>query len=150
MDGIAGCIKNIAFRAVLLEKIVIHFPDDFAHYAHSNIKDVLAQLMATSKITEEPYFIRETSYVESMFTPKVHMVKPFKTKAGFYYLQFFKIASDNNPFYTHWYHHLCDLTGPYGHTDLLVHYVVNESLRYVRHYAHSYAVTNSMITSFVL
>ena len=56
--------------------------------------------MPKSKTTEEPDFIRETPYDESMYTLKVHMVKSFKTKAGFYYLQFFKIATDDNPFYT--------------------------------------------------
>ena len=52
------------------------------------------------------------------------MVNSFKTKAGFYYIQFFKIATDDNPFYTHWYRQPGDLTDPCGHMDLPVHYAV--------------------------
>ena len=47
-------------------------------------------------------------------------------KTGFYYLQFFKSATVNNPFYSYCYRRPYDLTDPCGHMDLLVHYAVNE------------------------
>ena len=49
-----------------------------------------------------------------------------RTKAWFYYPQFFKITTDNNPFYTHSHGRTGDLTDPCGHLDLPVHYAVNE------------------------
>ena len=83
--------------------------------------------MATLKTTEEPDFIQETPYVESMSTLKVRIFKSFKTEAGFYYLQFLKIATDKNPLCTHWYCRCGDLTDPYGHMDLLLRYAVSET-----------------------
>ena len=57
MDGIGGYVKNMVFRAVLLEKVVTHSREDFARYADSNIKGVSVLFMPTSDITEEPDFI---------------------------------------------------------------------------------------------
>ena len=99
MDGIGGCVKNIRFRVVLSEKVLIHSTEHFARYADSNIKGVSVLIMPTSEITEKPDFIQETPYVEAMCSLKLYMVKSFKTKAGFYYLQF-KIVTDDNTFYT--------------------------------------------------
>jgi len=45
------------------------------------------------------------------------MIKSFKTKAGFFYMEFYKIASDEKPFYTHWYRRPGDLIDPCGHFD---------------------------------
>ena len=56
MDGIEGLLKNVVFRAVVSEKVVIHSPEAFAHYADSNIKGVSVLFMPTSEITEEPDF----------------------------------------------------------------------------------------------
>ena len=89
MDGIGDCVKNVVFRAVLSEKAVIHSPGDFAHSADSKIKGVSVVFMPKSDTKEEPDFIRETPYIESMCTLKIHLVKSFNTKAGFCYLQFF-------------------------------------------------------------
>ena len=126
MDGVGGCVKNMVFRGVFSEKVVIHTPEDFSRYADGNIKGVSVLFMATSEKTEEPDFIRETTYAESICTLKVHVVK---TKAVHYYLQFFKIDVDDNPFYTHWYRRPGDFTDPCGHTDLPVHYVFNETCK---------------------
>ena len=46
------------------------------------------------------------------------MVNSAKTKAGFPFLEFFKIATDEIPFYTHWYPRPSDLKEPCGHCDL--------------------------------
>ena len=157
----------MVFREVLSEKVVIlHSPEDFPRYADSNMRGVLLLFMPASEITEEADFILETPYVESMCMLKVHMVKSFKKKAGFYYLQFFKIATDDNPFYTHWYCQPGDLTDPCGHMDLPVHYAVNVNvckkrvqvvfkakqilLGHVVHYVHNGTMTNAMITNFVI
>ena len=56
MDGIEGLLKNVVFRAVVSEKVVIHSPEAFARYADSNIKGVSVLFMPTSEITEEPDF----------------------------------------------------------------------------------------------
>ena len=81
----------MVYCAVLLKKVVIHSPEDFPCYADSNIKVVLVVFIPTSEVKEEPDFIQETPYVDSMCTLKSHMVKSFKMKAGgFYYLLFFK------------------------------------------------------------
>ena len=88
---IGGCVKNMVYCAVLLKKVVIHSPEDFPRYADSNIKVVLVVFIQTSEVKEEPDFIQETPYVDSMCTLKSHMAKSFKMKAGgFYYLLFFK------------------------------------------------------------
>ena len=95
MSDIGGCVKNIVFLAVLSEKVVINSHEDFSRYADSNIKGVLVLFIPTSEITEEPDFIRETPHVESMCTLKVHIFKSFKTKAGFYCLEFFKTVTND-------------------------------------------------------
>ena len=46
------------------------------------------------------------------------MVKSSRTKASFYDLQFFKIASDKKPFFTHWYRRPGDIVDPCGHLDI--------------------------------
>ena len=56
MDGIEGLLKNVVFRAVVSEKVVIHSPEAFARYADSNIKGVSVLFMPTLEITEEPDF----------------------------------------------------------------------------------------------
>ena len=61
-----------------------------------------------------------------MCTLKVHMVKSFETKARFYNLWIFRIATYDNPFYAHWHCRPGDLTDPCGHMDLPVPYAVNE------------------------
>ena len=54
-----------------------------------------------------------------MYTIKVHIFNSFKTKAVLYYLQFFlKIATDDIPFYTHWYSRSGDFTDQWDHMDL--------------------------------
>ena len=72
----------MVYCAVLLKKVVIHSPEDFPRYADSNIKVVLIVFILTSEVKEEPDFIQETPYVDSMCTLKSHMVKSFKMKAG--------------------------------------------------------------------
>ena len=68
---------------------------------------------------EEPDLIRETPKLEPMCTLKVHIFNSFKTKAVLYYLQFFlKIATDDIPFYTHWYNRSGDFTDQCDHMDL--------------------------------
>ena len=120
MDGTGHCVKNIVVCAVLLEKVVIHSLEDFACYADSNIKCFFVNI-------KDKDFIREIPYVESMWTLKVHMVKSLNTKARFYYLHFFKIATYDNEFYTQWYCRSADFTNPYGHMDLPLQYAVNET-----------------------
>lgn len=94
MDGIGGCVKNMIFCRVLSEKVVTHLPEDFARYGDSNIKGVSVLFSSTSEIKEQEDFIRETSYLDSMCTLKVDMVKSFKTKGGIYLLQFLEIFTD--------------------------------------------------------
>lgn len=122
MDVTGGCIKSVVFHVVLSENFVIHFPEDFAGYADSKIKVVSALFIPMSEIriyVREPDFIRRTPQLESICTLQVNIFNSFKTKAAFCYLQFFlKIATDNIPFYTHWYHHPGDLTDQCGHMDL--------------------------------
>ena len=60
MEGIWGCAKNMVFRAVLSQNVVIYSPEDFARYGHSNIQGVLILFRLTSQIKEELEFIRET------------------------------------------------------------------------------------------
>ena len=55
------------------------------------------------------------------------MIKSLNTKARFYYLQFFKIATDDNNFYTQWYRRSADPTDRYSHKDLPLHSAVNET-----------------------
>ena len=75
----------------------------------------------------EPEHIKNTPYVESMYTMQVHMIKSFKTKAGFSYLEFYRIATEEKPFYTHWYRRTGDLTDPCGHNDLPEGFQVDET-----------------------
>lgn len=94
MDGIGGCVKNMIFCRVLSKNVVTHLPEDFARYGDSNIRGVSVLFRSTSEIKEQEDFIRETSYLDSMCTLKVDMVKSFKTKGGIYLLQFLEIFTD--------------------------------------------------------
>ena len=127
MDGIGGCVKNVVYRAVLAEKVVINTPKEFSDFANDHIKTISVLYMSSSEILNEPEHIKDTPYVESMCTLQVHMIKSFKTKAGFSYLEFYRIATEEKPFYTHWYRRTGDLTDPCGHNDLPEGFQVDET-----------------------
>ena len=50
IDGIRDRVKNMVFRAIMSEKVLIHSPEDFGRYANSNIKGFLVLFMATSEM----------------------------------------------------------------------------------------------------
>ena len=59
----------------------------------------------------------------------LNRVKCSKTKAGFCYLQFLKIASDEKPLvsYTHWYHFPKDIIDPCVYFDIPGDYNIEET-----------------------
>lgn len=67
MDGIGGCVKNVVYRAVLSEKVVIGSPSDFAEFANREVNGITVLYMPTSEMLQEPDYIKETPYVESLY-----------------------------------------------------------------------------------
>ena len=127
MDGLGGCVKNYVFRAVLSEKVVISTPKEFADYANANIRGVDVLYMSISDIGVEPDYIDGTPYIADMAALQAHMIKSDRSKAGFYHLDFYKISTDQTPYYTHWYPRPSDLQEPCGHNDLPESYVLEET-----------------------
>lgn len=97
---------------------MIQSPGDLVKFSDSNIKGISIKLIPLSEILDEQLNVPETPYVETVCTFKMHMFKNSKTKAGFDYLQFFKIASNEKPFSTHWYRQPGDIIDPCGHFDI--------------------------------
>ena len=151
------------FCRVLSKNVVTHLPEDFARYGDSNIRGVSVLFRSTSEIKEQEDFIRETSYLDSMCTLKVDMVKSFKTKGGIYLLQFLEIFTDQIII-------LFTLIGIANLVTSLIHVFIwrqqfimqsikrvqvvfkakRALLGYFVHYIHYGAMTNAMITNFVL
>ena len=125
MDGVGGTVKNLTFRAVQSGKVVIKSPKEFAMAANKIVKGIKVVFMYEDEVIDEPEYVADTPYVEAMRSLQVHMVKSGKTKAGFTYLEFYKIATDKKPFYTHWYGN--NLTEPCGHFDIAPGYNINET-----------------------
>ena len=117
MDGVGGCLKNFVYRAVLSSKVVINSPAEFAAYAQ-NIKGITCLYMPAAEMLEEPCDVENTRYIPAMRTLQVHMVRRIVTKAGFCCLQFFEVASDISPYYSHWYNREGDNSVPCGHFDM--------------------------------
>ena len=127
MDGVGGCVKNVVFRHVRSGKIVIESARAFAENADKFVKGITVLYLSSDEVLNEHEDVSDTPYVDAMSTLQVHMVKSGKTKAGFSYLHFVKIASDRQPFYTHWYGRLGDLTDSCGHYDIKDGYIVDET-----------------------
>ena len=151
------------FCRVLSKNVVTHLPEDFARYGDSNIRGVSVLFRSTSEIKEQEDFIRETSYLDSMCTLKVDMVKSFKTKGGIYLLQFLEIFTDQIIILftligianlVTWLIHVFIWTQQFIMQSIKRVQVVFKAKRallgYFVHYIHYGAMTNAMITNFVL
>ena len=82
--------------------------------------------MPESEVIEEMTDVEEVPYIEGMCTLQVHRVQRLITKPGFCCLQFFKIATDAQSFYTYCYRSPGDSHDPCGHLDIPVGYNMNK------------------------
>ena len=101
MDGIGGTIKNIVFRHVKSGKCVIDTPKQFAEYAAGEIKGVTCLYMPERKLVSEPEEIEQAPKIEQ--TLQIHKIGRSYNEFGVCYLEFFYIASDEEPFHVQFY-----------------------------------------------
>ena len=101
MDGIGGTVKNMVFQHVKSKKCVIEGAKDFAQYADSIIKGINSIYMAEADVMQEPSDISEAPKIPG--TLKCHKIVRTFNEDNVCKLEFFKLASDQEPFYIQWY-----------------------------------------------
>ena len=101
MDGIGGTVKNKVFRDVKSGKVKITCAESFAEYADKAVNGIRSIYLAKHEILKEPSNIENAPKIYG--TLEVHMVTRVINEDGVCKLRFFKMATDDKPFYQHWY-----------------------------------------------
>ena len=101
MDGVGGTIKNIVFRDVKSGKCLINTPKDFAMYADQKITAITTIYLPQEEVFEEPDEIKFAPKIPE--TLQVHKIIRRISKEKIPYLEFYKLASDQEPFFTQYY-----------------------------------------------
>ena len=99
MDGIGGTIKNKVYQNVKSGKLVIHTPKEFSEAAKSLIPSITIYLPEAEIPSEQPD--RESPAIPG--TLQVHQIIRKKNNQGVWYLEFYKLSSDEEPFYKQFY-----------------------------------------------
>ena len=101
MDGIGGTIKNKVFQEVKSGRIVVTIPEDFARHARKLIESVTTLYLPTKEILPEPASVSDAPYIKG--TLDVHRIIRRKNIQGVMYLEFYRLSSDEVPFFTQYY-----------------------------------------------
>ena len=96
MDGIGGSLKNSVYRDVIPGKCVIDTPKQFAEYAERSVKGI-----TSLHLLKEPEDIESSPRITD--TLQIHMVKIFFDKRKVCFLEFYHLATYNEPFFTQFY-----------------------------------------------
>ena len=100
MDGIGGTIKNLIFRRVLSEDVVINTPKEFATFA-DQISNIDCLFLEKDELLEEPEDVANASPIPS--TLKVHKVIRVANRQNTFSNYFFYLSEDSEPFHTQKY-----------------------------------------------
>ena len=78
-------------------KCVIDIPKPFAKYADKAVKGITSLYLTAQDVLIEPDDIEASPRIKD--TLQIHMIKRFFDEQNAPYLQFFKMATDEKPFY---------------------------------------------------
>ena len=98
MDGIGGTLKNSIYRDVMSGKCVIETPKQFAEYAEKSIKGLTSLYLPANEVMTEPDGTDLAPKIPE--TLQVHMLKRLFNDQKVPYIEFFKTASDTEPYFT--------------------------------------------------
>ena len=101
MDGVGGTLKNKVFRDVKSGKIQITSAESFANYAEATIDGIKSLYLPEDEVFDEPSDIEDAPKIPG--TLEVHKVTRDYNEDGVCNLNFFKMASDEKPFFRQWY-----------------------------------------------
>ena len=101
MDGIGGTIKNNVFQDVKSGKTQITDAESFAKYADNTINGIKSLYLPECDVFEEPDDIEDAPKIAG--TLEVHKIVREFNDDNVCKLKFFKLATDEKPFYQQWY-----------------------------------------------
>ena len=101
MDGVGGTVKNIIFRKVKSGKFVILSPQEFAEAVKKSGPAIHAVYLPESENIVEPVGIESARKIKD--TLKIHKFERKVHPNGNKYINFYKIADDEEPFHVQWY-----------------------------------------------
>ena len=101
MDGIGGTLKNCVYRDVMSGKCVIDTPKQFAEHADKSIKGITSLYLPSDEVMTEPDGMDLSPKIPE--TLKIHMIKCLFDHQKVSYIEFYKTASDPEPYFTQFY-----------------------------------------------
>ena len=101
MDGVGGTVKNVIFRKVISGKVVIYSPQEFAEAVKKFVPAIHAVYLPKSENIVEPVGIESARKIKD--TLKIHKFERKVDPNGNKYINFYKIADDEEPFHVQWY-----------------------------------------------
>ena len=100
MDGVGGTLKNVVFRKVKSGQTVIYNPQDFVEASRQFVPSITTEFLPKEEEIVEPDDIEDAPSIVD--TLQIHKLKRC-VKDRKCAIEFFKTATDNNPFFTQWY-----------------------------------------------
>ena len=101
MDDIGRTFKNCVYRDVISRKCVIDTPKPFAEHADKAVKGITSLYLPAEDVLIEPDDIEVSPAIKD--TLQIHMIKRFFDEQNVPYLPFFKMATEEKPFFTQFY-----------------------------------------------
>ena len=98
MDGIGGTLKDSVYWGVMSEKCVIDTPKQFLENAEISIKEITSLLFPKEEVLKEPEDIEISPRITD--TLQIHMVKLYFDNRKVCFLEFYHLATDNEPIFT--------------------------------------------------
>ena len=101
IDGVGGTVKNVTFRKVKSSQVVICSPQGFSEAVKTFVPAIYAVYLPESEKIIEPKGIESSR--KSNETLKIHKLERKVHPTGNTYINFYKIADDEEPFHVKWY-----------------------------------------------
>ena len=101
IDGVGGTVKNVTFRKVKSSQVVICSPQGFSEAVKTFVPAIYAVYLPESEKIIEPKGIESSR--KSNETLKIHKLERKVHPNGNTYINFYKIADDEEPFHVKWY-----------------------------------------------
>ena len=101
MNGVGRTVKNVVFRKVKLGKVVIYSPLEFFEAIKTIVPAIHAVYLPESENIIEPKGIQSSRKIKE--TLKIHKFERKVDPNGNTYINFYKIADDEEPFHVQWY-----------------------------------------------
>ena len=101
MDGVGGTVKNVIFRKVKSGQVVINSSQEFSEAVKTFVPAIHGVYSLESKNIIEPKGIESSRKIKE--TRKIHKLERKVDPNGNTYINFYKIADDEEPFHVQWY-----------------------------------------------